>query len=95
MREIGRRARGFVYCVARQGVTGADTRFSAELDAYLARCRASTEVPLALGFGIKSREDVDFVRGKVDIAVVGSETLRVLDGGGAGAVGPFVRALRG
>jgi tryptophan synthase alpha chain len=95
MRDIARRARGFVYCVARQGVTGAETRFSAELDTYLARCRAATDLPLALGFGLKSREDVDFVRGKVDIAVVGSETLRVLDTGGAGAVGPFVRALRG
>jgi tryptophan synthase alpha chain len=95
MREIGHHARGFVYCVARQGVTGAETRFSAELAAYLARCRAATDLPLALGFGVKGAGDVDFLRGKVDIVVVGSETLRVLDAGGAGAVGPFVRGLRG
>jgi tryptophan synthase alpha chain len=94
MREIGHHARGFVYCVARQGVTGAETRFSAELDAYLARCRAATDLPLALGFGVKGPDDIDFLRGRVDIAVVGSETLRVLDLGGVGAVGPFVRGLR-
>jgi tryptophan synthase alpha chain len=95
MREIGHHARGFVYCVARKGVTGTETRFSSELDAYLGRCRAATDLPLALGFGVKGPGDVDFLRGKVDIAVVGSETLRVLDVGGVGAVGPFVRALRG
>jgi tryptophan synthase alpha chain len=94
MREIARHARGFVYCVARKGVTGAETRFSTELDGYLGRCRAATDLPLALGFGVKGRDDIDFLRGKVDIAVVGSETLRVLDEGGVEAVGPFVRGLR-
>jgi tryptophan synthase alpha chain len=93
--EIAGCARGFVYCVARKGVTGSRTEFSSELDAYLARCRAATSLPLALGFGVKSREDVDALRGKVEIAVVGSETLRVIDTAGIDAVGPFVRGLRG
>ncbi len=95
MRELDQRAQGFVYCVARRGVTGARTSFSAELDAYLARCRAATRLPLALGFGVKSREDFDYLRGKVELGVVGSETLRVLEAQGVEAVGPFVRALRG
>ncbi len=93
MRAIAERARGFVYCVARKGVTGAQTEFSA-LDAYLARCRAATSLPLALGFGIKSRTDVAQVTGKVDIAVVGSETIRVVERDGVSAVGPFIRSLR-
>ena len=45
MREIGARSRGFVYCVARKGVTGAATEFSA-LSAYLQRCRDATSLPL-------------------------------------------------
>ncbi|MDD9947602.1 MAG: tryptophan synthase subunit alpha [Myxococcales bacterium] len=94
MRALAERCRGFVYCVARRGVTGADTRFGEDLDAYLARCRAATDLPLALGFGVQSQADVDFLRGKVDIAVVGSETIRVLDKGGTEAVGPFIRSLR-
>jgi len=88
-------AGGFVYCVARKGVTGAQTEFSNELDAYLGRCRGATDLPLALGFGVKDRSDVKGLVGKADIAVVGSETIRVLDRDGVDAVGPFVGALRG
>ncbi|MFC1642910.1 tryptophan synthase subunit alpha [Myxococcota bacterium] len=95
LRLIAGCARGFVYCVARPGVTGAQTDFTAELLGYLARCRAATSLPLALGFGVKHRADVDFLRGKVEMAVLGSETLRVLDAQGVEAVGPFVRGLRG
>ncbi len=83
-----------MYCVARKGVTGTSTDFSASLDAYLARCRAATPLPIALGFGVKTRADVDALRGKADIAVVGSETIRVMDEQGVGAVGEFIASLR-
>lgn len=91
--RIGERAKGFVYCAARKGVTGATTDFAA-LDSYLQRCRGATSLPLALGFGVKSREDVAAITGKVEIAVVGSETIRVLDQGGVEAVRPFLESLR-
>ena len=93
MKAIAERARGFVYCVARKGVTGESTDF-ASLDGYLGRCRAATKLPLALGFGVKSKKDIDELVGKVDIAVVGSETIRVVDAKGVEAVGPFIRSLR-
>jgi tryptophan synthase alpha chain len=93
MRAIAQRARGFVYCVARKGVTGSKTEF-AELGDYLARCRRATQLPLALGFGVKSREDVAAITGQVDIAVVGSETIRVVDQHGVDAVPGFIRSLR-
>jgi tryptophan synthase alpha chain len=86
--------RGFFYCVARKGITGAKTSFSAELDEYLGRCRNVTELPLALGFGVSRKEDVDFLKGKVEVAVVGSQALRVLDTYGVEAVGDFFRRLR-
>ncbi len=94
LRTIANSARGFIYCVARKGVTGKHTRFSAELGAYLARCRAATTLPLAVGFGVQDKSDVDFLRGKVDIAVVGSATLRLVDEKGTAAVAPFIRGLR-
>jgi len=94
MKKIAQVARGFVYCVARRGVTGAQTDFSTELDAYLARCRRATSLPLALGFGVKDKGDVDFLKGKVDIAVIGSQTIRLVDEQGVGAVGEFIRGLR-
>jgi len=93
MRAIAKRARGFVYCVARKGVTGADTDFGS-LDGYLARCHAATPLPLALGFGVSDAADVAGLVGKVDIAVVGSQTIRVIDEQGVDAVGAFVGGLR-
>lgn len=91
---LGSYGRGFVYCVARKGVTGTRTAFSDELSAYLARARAATSLPLAVGFGVQEKADVDFLRGKADVAVVGSETLRVLDAQGIAGVRPFLASLR-
>lgn len=93
MREIAASAAGFVYCVARKGVTGKNTAFSTELAQYLARCRQATTLPLAVGFGVRSKEDISYLHGKVDVAVVGSETLRIVDSAGVAGVPPFIRQL--
>lgn len=93
MRFLNENSAGFIYSVARKGVTGKDTAFSDDLADYLASCRANTSLPLAVGFGVKSREDVDFLRGKADIAVVGSETIRIMETQGIGAVKPFIETL--
>ena len=94
MYELEALADGFIYCVARRGVTGAQTVFGPEFDDYIARCRAATDLPLAVGFGIRCREDVDALLCKADIAVIGSETIRIVDEHGPGAVGPFLAGLR-
>jgi tryptophan synthase alpha chain len=94
MRYLASFSRGFIYCVARKGVTGAETKFSESLDMYLQRCRDATDLPLALGFGVKERRDVDFLRGKVDIAVVGSQMIRLIEAEGVSSVGGFIRSLR-
>lgn len=93
MRAIAQHESGFIYTVARKGVTGAKTDFSA-LDPYLLQCRAATRLPLALGFGVKDRADVDGLIGKVDIAVVGSQTIKVIDERGPAAVHGFISGLR-
>ena len=94
LHSLGHAGDGFVYAVARKGVTGSATAFGSELEHYLARCRRATKLPLAVGFGLKSRADVEFLVGKADIAVVGSESLRLLDTGGVSAVGDFLAGLR-
>ena len=93
LKYIAEYAGGFIYCVARKGVTGSATDFSNELGGYLERCRAATELPLAVGFGVKDSGDVAFLNGKADIAVVGTQTIRILDNEGVEAVGPFIRTL--
>ncbi|MEY4576818.1 MAG: hypothetical protein RL701_1521 [Pseudomonadota bacterium] len=93
MRQIAEHARGFVYCVARKGVTGTNTSFDT-LGDYLARCRSATSLPLAVGFGVQTRADVAALRGHADIAVVGSETIRLVERHGVAAVSDFIRGLR-
>jgi tryptophan synthase alpha chain len=80
--------------VARKGVTGADTHFAEELASYIKKCRQATDLPLALGFGVKDKADVDFLKGKVDIAVIGTQTIRLVEEAGVGAVGRFISGLR-
>jgi len=94
MRQINAAGRGFIYCVARKGVTGAKTALSKDLTSYLGRCRTATRLPIAVGFGIKDRADVDFLKGKADIAVVGTRILRMAEEQGIPSVGPFIRGLR-
>ncbi len=95
MKYLNESAGGFVYCVARKGVTGQETRFSQELSGYLSQCREATNLPLALGFGVKEKEDIDFLKGKADIAVIGTQTIRIVDEKGVGAVEDFIRGLIG
>jgi len=94
MKYIAGLGKGFIYCIARKGVTGVDTDFSEELNIYLTKCRKATRLPLALGFGVKEKKDVDFLKGKIDIAVIGSETIRLIDQKGIKAVGDFINNLR-
>jgi tryptophan synthase alpha chain len=94
MRELDRAGRGFIYCVARRGVTGKKSEFGSDFTGYLRRCRAATTKPLAVGFGIQDRNDIQALVGKADMAVIGSQTIRLVDEQGAAAVGPFIAGLR-
>jgi tryptophan synthase alpha chain len=94
MRELDRVGRGFIYCVARRGVTGRKSELGADFADYLRRCRAATAKPLAVGFGIQDRADIQALIGRADMAVIGSQTIRLVDAHGAEAVGPFIAGLR-
>jgi tryptophan synthase alpha chain len=93
MAKIAAISSGFIYCLARKGVTGADTQFSDDLTAYLARCRNASSMPIAVGFGIKDKLDMMYLQGKADIAVIGSQTLRVMEDHGVNAVREFIQGL--
>ena len=93
MREVAGKGDGFIYCVARRGVTGKQTKMDQNMSAYLNRCRQATDLPLAVGFGISCREDIVMLEGKADMAVIGTATIRLVDDLGAKAVGPFISGL--
>ena len=94
MKLLADNGAGFIYCVSRRGVTGQKTDFDQDFSEYIGRCRSATNLPLAVGFGIRSKEDVNYLTGKADIAVIGTETIRLVDEKGAEAVGPFIASLR-
>ena len=90
MTYLADKSQGFIYCVARKGVTGKKTLFSNELETYLKRCHRATDLPLAVGFGVKDKDDVNYLKGKADIAVIGSETIRIVDKKGVKATSEFI-----
>lgn len=74
---IAARARGFLYVVARLGVTGAGET-DPGLERLLARCREHTPLPRCLGFGIHARSDLARFRGLAEGVVVGSGLLAAI-----------------
>ncbi|MBN1626336.1 MAG: tryptophan synthase subunit alpha [Deltaproteobacteria bacterium] len=94
MKFIASFAKGFIYCVARKGVTGKETDLTKELEDYLKRCRREAGLPLAVGFGIKDKADIDFLKGKAEIAVIGTRSIDIMEKKGIGPVGDFIRSLR-
>jgi tryptophan synthase alpha chain len=94
MAYLASSGRGFIYCVARKGVTGGTTDFTKSLGSYLDRCREATTLPLALGFGVKEKSDLDYLKGRAEIAVIGTRTIRIIEEEGISSVGDFIRGLR-
>jgi tryptophan synthase alpha subunit len=81
---------GFVYCMAREGVTGAHLDLAPGVQGYLARIREHTVAPMAVGFGISDRERLEKVLPHCDIAVVGSALIDRIDALGAASTGELV-----
>lgn len=84
---IGRRADGFVYCVSVAGVTGGDVAVDAPLRSFLARARQRIDAPLAVGFGIRTPEQVAAVGEISDGVIVASELIRRLGAADSPAAG--------
>lgn len=66
------RAGGFLYYVSLKGVTGAATLDVASLEERIAGLRAHTDLPIAIGFGIRTPETAAAVSQVADAVVVGS-----------------------
>lgn len=87
-------AEGFVYLVARLGVTGASSALAPDLPGTIARVRAATPLPVAVGFGISTPAQASAVAELADGVVVGSALVDALGRGGVSAAMAFLRSLR-
>jgi tryptophan synthase alpha chain len=78
VRAIAEAARGFVYVVSVTGVTGERGKLSPALEAVVSRVRAHASVPVAVGFGVASAEQVGQVGRLADGVIVGSRLVRAV-----------------
>jgi len=76
---IAQQARGFIYAVSRAGVTGARDQMTRDAEALVKRVRAVSDLPVAVGFGISTPEQVRSVWRFADAAVVGSAIVREIE----------------
>jgi tryptophan synthase alpha chain len=76
--RIGAAATGFIYYVSREGVTGVRDQVAANIPEAVSRIRQHTALPVAVGFGISTREQVRQVARMADGVVVGSVLVNVI-----------------
>ena len=76
--RIVKQASGFVYYVSLKGVTGAGHLDIDDVASHLARIRKESDLPLAVGFGIKDAESAAAVAGIADGVVVGSALINAM-----------------
>lgn len=98
LKSIAQQARGFIYAIARTGVTGAREQLAATAEPLVQRVRRVTNLPVAVGFGLSTREQVEQVCRFADAAVIGSAIVRRIEQlNGANdlvaLIGAFARSL--
>jgi tryptophan synthase alpha chain len=100
---IAAAARGFIYYVSREGVTGARDSIAESLEQKLTIIRQHTSLPIAVGFGISNPEQAATVARVADAVVVGSAIVDLIGKIGdcedladrvAKSVSPIVSAIR-
>ncbi len=98
LKAIAGKATGFIYAVSRAGVTGEQADVSAAAGKLVGRVRQYSDLPVAVGFGISTSEQVAKTWAYADAAVVGSAIVAEIERCAGGAetvqrVGEFARRL--
>lgn len=99
LKLVAQHASGFIYAVSRAGVTGARSTISAEAETLVTRMRQFSSLPIAVGFGISTAEQVADVQRYADAVVVGSALVAEMelmsgDADLAGKIGGFLTGLQ-
>lgn len=98
MELIVRRGAGFIYYISREGVTGMQSKVASNLAEQVAKIRAYTNLPVAVGFGVSNPEQAKLVAHNADGVVVGSAIVNQIALHGkspelVAKVGAFVKSL--
>ena len=90
-------ASGFLYYVSVAGITGKQQAQQASIEDAVARLKAATDVPVAVGFGVRTPEQAAAIARVADGVVVGSAIVEIVAAHGvdaAPAVTAYVRSLK-
>ncbi len=98
LRQIAAASTGFIYAVSRTGVTGARKQLPEDARKLVERIRRFSKLPVAVGFGISSAEQVSEVGRFAEAAVVGSAIVQAIEraapeGRAPEAVAELIRGL--
>ena len=98
MELIVKRGSGFIYYISREGVTGMQTSVASNLASQVAKLRAHTDLPIAVGFGISNPAQAKAVAAEADGCVVGSAIVNQIAESGkspelVAKVSTFVKSL--
>ncbi len=89
---------GFLYLISRTGVTGERKEIAANTRPLIQRTKAFTRLPLAVGFGLSTPQQIRAVEELADAAVVGSAVVRAIEerfsAEGAAAIEKYIRWLK-
>ena len=81
IREVARKAKGFIYIVSVTGVTGMRDNFSKDLKGLISRVRKVTDLPLCIGFGISTAEQAKQAASMADGIIIGSRIIQLMEDG--------------
>lgn len=82
-------AKGFIYLVSSLGVTGMRSSITTDIGAITAKIRESTDVPVAVGFGISNPEQAREISKSADGIIIGSAIVKIIAEHGTQAA-PYV-----
>jgi len=96
LKQIAKHSRGFVYAISRTGITGPRQELTGDARSLVERLRNFTKLPIAVGFGVSTREQFAEVGSFADAAVIGSAIVQRIEenhGREAAAVSEFLTSL--
>jgi tryptophan synthase alpha chain len=71
--RITKASRGMIYVVSRMGVTVHKTHWGDEFQRYIGEIRKHTDLPLAVGFGVRTADDLKALVGQAEVAAFCSQ----------------------
>jgi len=78
IRELSKAGSGFLYTVARRGITGKKSEFNKDAKEWFELVKNNSALPIAVGFGIRTKEQIKVLKDYCDIAIMGSFLVNVI-----------------